>query len=301
MMSRHATRANVRLIFEIIQATRRSLGGDLDASLIFAAVSAANVGQVEDDPQLARRYADQPVPDDLRRPIRIQRLSESLDLARETTRMKVRLLQAQGLLTDTPDGWLMSEAPLRSPQFQAMFGAYMAALHGAVESLSAVGACGLEPEERLATPPFPTMWSAIRQVTQHALRGVVILRQHVRPTTLFQSYLVLALAHQTDWGLAPPAAGDVRPDGEARTLCSASALAALTGYPRETVRRNLKSLAASGWLVQKSGGFGVAAPRAAPEREREQEVLRRSSADLVRLVRKLRHVDAIIARPAAVP
>ena len=298
MMLRLATRANVRLILEIIQATRRCLGGDLESSLIFAAVSAANVGQVEDDPRLARLYADKPVPDDLRRPIRVQRLAESLELPRETTRMKVHQLLTQGCLVDTADGLLMSEAPLRSPQFQAMFGAYMVALDETVERLAVSGACGLDRGERLARPPFPTMWSAIRQVTQHALRGVVILRHQVRPSNLFQSYLVMAMAHRTDWAPGAPRPGAAGDNAQDDLLSSASALAAFTGYPRETVRRNLKILTQRGWLIQEQGGFSLASPRNAPESEREREVQRRSSADLVRLIRKLRHVNAIEVRPA---
>lgn len=295
MILRHATQANIRLNLRIIQATRRCLGGDLERSLIFAAISAANVGQIEDDARLSRLYAHRPIPDDLRRPIRIQRISESLELPRETTRVKVRQLLEHGLLTETREGLVMCESALQAPAFRAMFAAYMASLAEAVESLAEIGACGLRPGDRLATPPFPAMWSAVRLVTQHALRGVVVLRAHAPTLNLFQAFLLLAMAHQAAPGQAEPTLASspspqARSAGTARRAISASALAIFTGYPRETVRRNLKVMCRGGWLIQGPGGFALAPPGA----EADRDVTRRNSADLERLIRRLRNVDALV-------
>jgi len=295
------TQANIRLNLQVIQATRCCLGGDLERSLIFAVISAANVGQIEDDARLSRLYAHRPIPDDLRRPIRIQRISESLELPRETTRVKVRQLLAQGLLTETREGLLMCEDSLQSPAFRTMFAAYMTSLSEAVKRLAEISACGLRPGDRLAPPPFPAMWSAVRLVTQHALRGVVVLRTHAPTLNLFQAFLLLALTHlaardQAEGAPASTSSPQTPGARPARRATSASALAAFTGYPRETVRRNLKLMCRGGWLTQGPGGFALAPPGS----EAERDVVRRNSADLTRLIRRLRNVDALVAQaPAA--
>ncbi|HRD27659.1 MAG TPA: hypothetical protein PLO65_05100 [Caulobacter sp.] len=306
MNLRHAVRVNIRLNLDVIRATRAALGGDLERSLIFAAISAANVAILEDDPALSLQLAHTSVPDPLRRPIRVQRIAESLGLPRETTRVKVRQLLAEGLLEETPAGLLMSADTARSPRFEPMFGDYIAALARAIERLAAGGCVGLTASDRLAGPPLPATWGAIRLVTQHILRGVVELRASVGPTSLIKAYLYLAMAdgtagHFSQGEVLRHADFDDPPPPAARRTISASSLALSLDLPRETVRRNLQALAREGYLFQRSGGFGIPTPVSAPDLQREREVYQRSMADLSRLVRRLRQIDAITGQGAVIP
>ena len=306
MNLRHAVRVNIRLNLDVIQATRMALGGDLERSLIFAAISAANVAVLEDDPALSLQLAHTSVPDPLRRPIRVQRIAESLGLPRETTRVKVRQLLAEGLLEETSAGLLMSAETTRMRRFEAMFNDYMTALARAVERLAAGGCAGLTASDRLAGPPLHTTWGAIRLVTQHILRGVVELRASVGPMSLIQAYLYLAMAdgtagHFSDGEVLRHAEFDDPPPPAARRPIGASTLALALDLPRETVRRNLQALARDGHLFQRTGGFGIPTPVSAPDLQREREVYQRSLADVSRLVRRLRQIDAITDHGGAAP
>jgi len=305
MNLRHITRTNIRLILDIIQATCDGLDGDLEKSLIFAAVSAANVGQLDDDPTLSLQYAATSYPDELRRAIRIQRIAESLDLPRETTRVKVNSLRAEGVLQTSEAGLLISSQTMMDPRFRPMLTRYVAALDRAIERLAASESAGLARNERLARPPFPAVWGAVRFATQHALRGTVELRSYASPLSLLGSYIFLAMAdvtaaHFSEGDQIVFADHDDPPPNAARQVISASALAARLGMPRETVRRHLKALVRDGWLYQNDSGFGLPTTETEQERERERGVQLRNSADLSRLVRKLRHIGAIVTLPYAV-
>jgi hypothetical protein len=302
MNHRHIIRTNIRLILEIIRATSDGLCGDLEKSLIFAAVSAANVGQLDDDLVLSLQYAHTSFPDDLRRAIRTQRIAESLDLPRETTRVKVNLLLAEGILQTSPAGLLISSQTMLTPRFRPIFGRYLAALDRAIERLAVVECVGLARNERLATAPFPAMWGTIRIVTQHALRGTVELRSYAAPMSLFGSYIFLAMAdataaHFSEGDRILFADHDNPPPNDARRMISASALAARLDQPRETVRRHLKALVRKGWLYQDDTGFGLPTTETSEQRQREREAQERSHADLSRMVRRLRHIGAIVTLP----
>lgn len=304
MNLRHIIRINIRLNLDVIRATSDCLNGDLEKSLIFAAVSAANVGQLDDDPVLTRQYAHTAVPDDLRRPIRIQRVADSLGLPRETTRVKVNLLIDEGLLQATRNGLLISSAAMKAPRFEPMMRRYLGSLDRAIERLAVAECAGLSQHERLHPAPFPAMWGAIRLTTQHVLRGTVDLRSYTAPLALLGSYLYLAMADQTashfsDGPEIVFADHDDPPPNSARRTISASALAAKLEIPRETVRRNLKAMVSGGWLYQDNTGFGLPTTETTDERQREHRMQERSSADLSRLVRKLRHIGAIIGDGSA--
>ncbi len=302
MNLRHILRTNIRLNLEIIQATCEALNGDLEKSLIFAAVSAANVGVLHDDPALSRLYAHTTFPDELRRPIRVQRVAESLGLPRETTRVKVKLLVEEGLIQATRAGLMIAPATMLDPRFRPMLMRYMTALGDTIERLAAGECAGLASAERLSAVPFPAMWGAVRIVTQHVLRGTVDLRAYVTPTSLMGAYLYLAMAdstafHFSDGPTVVYADHDDPPPTSARQTVTASALAARLGIPRETVRRNLLALVRNGWLFQRSLAFGLATTEPGEQRRRELAVQQRSSADLTRMIRRLRHIGAIAQTP----
>jgi len=297
MNLRHIVRTNIRLNLDVIQATLDCLDRDLEKSLIFAAISAANVGHLDDDPILAKQYVHASLLSALRRPIPMQRVADSLGLPRETTRVKVRLLMDAGLVQRTTAGLLIPAEAMQAARFEPMMQRYLAAIDRAVERLAAAECVGLTRGERLH--PFPSVWDALRFISQHVLRGTVDLRFYTSPASLLGSYLFLAMADATSsrFSEGPDilfADDDDAPPDWARATISASALAARLAMPRETVRRNLKALVEGGWLSQDRDGFGLLTGQTAEDRQREQLVQERSRGDLNRLVRKLRSIGAIV-------
>lgn len=111
----------------------------IDALLVLG-VTQANVQPVTADPALERAYAsyDAPPPDDLRRPISINALAQSLGLSFETVRRRVSRLVLIGVLRSGPEGLWTPLRRLRSPWHRAVAeAAYgrMLALHAQLSAL----------------------------------------------------------------------------------------------------------------------------------------------------------------------
>jgi len=298
MNLRHGARVNIRLTLEVIQATRRCLGLDVETCLIFAGILAGNASAVEESPDFSRRYASAPVPDDLRRPMRVQRLAESLSLPRETTRAKVTTMIGEGLVEQTGEGLIVPAATLASPRLISMSVDHMAALEIAVERLARAGCAELTSGERLAARPFPSMWGAMRTLTQHVLRGVVELRGFAPPMSLLQAYLMLAILDRSAWRMSSGdtilyARHDDPPPPSAHALVSAQGLATFLDLPRETVRRNMHALVRDGSLVQDPEGYAISPSVRVIGSSGERRLLERTNADLARLVRKIRNIGAL--------
>lgn len=298
MTLRHGARTNIRLNLEVIQGTSRRLDCDLETGLIFAAILAGNAAAIEEDPVLAMRYARGPTPDDLRRPMRVQRIAESLNMPRETTRTRIAALVARGLLDDTGVGLIVPAATLGSARLMTMSADHLAALNRCIERLAAAGCAEVEVAERLASPPFPAMWGTMRAITRHVLRGVVDLLAFTGARNLMQAYLMLAILDRSAWRFSESdpilyADRDDPPPPSAHALVSAQGLAKFLGLPRETVRRNMQVLVADGLLRQEPEGFAISGALRGIGTDRERQVLERTNADLARLVRKLRNIDAL--------
>ena len=300
MHIRHGARVNAGLSLQVIQTARRHLGGDIETSLIFAAILAGNAAPLDENPGLARTFATGPVPDDLRRPMRIQRLAESLNLPRETTRSKAAAMVAAGLVEQTGQGLIVPSSTLASGPMMSLVNEMMTALDNSLHRVAVANWTGLQPGERLAPRPFPTMWGAMRALTQHVLRSVVDLRGDVPPMSLLQAYLLLAVSDRSAHLLsdADPVLfanhDDVPPDS-ALDLVTAQGLATFLGFPRETVRRNMHELVRLGALVRKPGGYAISAAVRRAGSSGEKQMQENVRINLVRLVRKLRNIDAIAA------
>jgi DNA-binding Lrp family transcriptional regulator len=300
MNLRHGARTNIRFNLEVIQATSHCLDCDLETSLIFAAVLAGNAAAIEEDPILARLYAGGPTPDHLRRPMRVQRIAESLNLPRETTRTKVAAMTANGLLEKTGAGLIVSAATLGSARLMPMTIAHLGALARCIQRLSVAGCADLAPGERLADPPFPPMWGAMRAITQHVLRGVVDLQVFTSPGNLLQAYLMLAIMDRSagwlsDGDLLLHAEYDDPAPLSAHRRVTAQGLAKVLSLPRETVRRNMHALVLAGRLRQEPAGFTISDAVRGIGTSRAREMQERTNADLTRLVRKIRNIGALTA------
>lgn len=207
---------------------------------------------------------------------------------------------AAGLVEQTGQGLIVPSSTLASGPMMSLVNEMMTALDNSLHRVAVGNWTGLQPGERLAPRPFPTMWGAMRALTQHVLRSVVDLRDDVPPMSLLQAYLLLAVSDRSAHLLsdADPVLfanhDDVPPDS-ALDLVTAQGLATFLGFPRETVRRNMHELVRLGALVRKPSGYAIipAVRRAGSSGEKQmQENVR---INLVRLVRKLRNIDAIAA------
>jgi DNA-binding IclR family transcriptional regulator len=98
--------------------TLTELYGDVTAGTIAAAITAANVRRVTEDPQLSRLYSseDMPPPDTVREPISLRALSRAIDLPFETIRRRVHALIGAGIVVRSGDGVMVPAAVLLSPR-----------------------------------------------------------------------------------------------------------------------------------------------------------------------------------------
>jgi hypothetical protein len=78
--------------------------GDLEAYMVYLAVVSSGVGHIMRDPALRKRFAVEPVPDDLRPTVSRRAIAESVGLPRETVRRKIGALIEAGHLVARPGG-----------------------------------------------------------------------------------------------------------------------------------------------------------------------------------------------------
>jgi hypothetical protein len=95
---RAAIRLSADHLLRNVGLMSENFDGDLMLGLIFTAIVQANVRQISDDPVLSAKYGPLGAipPDDLRQPISVNALSESLAIPYETTRRYVNRLVKLG-------------------------------------------------------------------------------------------------------------------------------------------------------------------------------------------------------------
>jgi len=95
---RAALRLSAAYLLRNVEVVAEAVDGDLMLGLMFSAILQANVGHISDDPALAKQFGltSTLVPDDMRRPITVNALSESLGIPYETTRRHVKRLLERG-------------------------------------------------------------------------------------------------------------------------------------------------------------------------------------------------------------
>jgi hypothetical protein len=95
-------RAAIRLVANYllrnVEVMSEAADGDLMGALIFAAIVQANVRPISNDPKLAKTYGqmDSIPPDELRSPVSVNAVAESLKIPYETTRRHVNKLIKDG-------------------------------------------------------------------------------------------------------------------------------------------------------------------------------------------------------------
>jgi len=119
-------RAAIRLssdnLLRNVELMSETFDGDLMLGLIFSAILQANVRHISSDPALGAKYGlmGSVPPDELRQPISVNALSESLGIPYETTRRYVNQLLKRGLCIKVGGkGVVIPGAVISSPEAMA--------------------------------------------------------------------------------------------------------------------------------------------------------------------------------------
>lgn len=279
---------NIRLALAFTRATRDLLKGDLVSSLLIPAISEANVGHLDQHPDdtLKHLALDASYPDALRRPANVMSIAASLDIPRETARYKLEALLESGLVHRQDGGIILKTETLTSERFLPAIPRYLEAMADFVADLGQLSACGLRPGQALVRPIWPVAGAVLRLGTAHVLRCIGHLRALAPGVSLLDSYILMAVIHETaahlrssSIGLDAPEGLDWRPLD--RTAVSGLHLARTYDIPVETVRRRLKRLEGEAALVRRSGGFVLSEPLAGPGLAALQESARANTSQII--------------------
>lgn len=119
-MARDAPHSSIRVAARLANAFALDLvklggfGRDVIDGLLMCAISQANVAQITRSPDLQRTYAtlDQPPPDELRRPVSVSAIANSLRIPFETARRRIAGLSDLSIVRTTPKGVIIPTGPL---------------------------------------------------------------------------------------------------------------------------------------------------------------------------------------------
>ncbi len=140
-VSRLAARLSTQYFLRMTEMVTEQAGGDLLTGLVIRAISAGNVGYLDQDPNTFGQFAsleDIP-PDDVRRPVSIAAVAGSLGLPYETARRHVGKLVKAGLCIRVRGGVIAPSVKMQGPwEHQAML-ANMASLRRLFRALKRAG------------------------------------------------------------------------------------------------------------------------------------------------------------------
>lgn len=237
---------------------------DLVDALIILAVVQANVSPIASDGALQRLYSDydHPPPDDLRRPVTVHALAQSLRLPYETVRRRVGRLEAAGALELAPQGLYVSAAALSTPEHKAVMLACYASTRNFYAQLRRAGVAPvLSPETLPASPPAEPVRAASRVSSEYVLRVVDLLIAHFNDVGHGVVFLGVLRANTEELSDAERGAEEAGPAGfvpdRLRRPVRTAALAARLGFAPETVRRHAARLVEDGYCVRSAEGLVV--------------------------------------------
>lgn len=288
-------RVTLRAMAFVLDAANLSrLGGDLLEPLVFAAIVQANQAPLRADSELDRRYAasGETLPDDLRRPISIHAVAQSLGLPFETVRRRVMALETRGFCIATAAGVYVPAAAIASEVHAGIQARRLARLARFHDELAALGF--LAPEER--SPGFPPSLAraANRFLSQYMLRASQRLNELAGGP--MEAFVLLGLCCENAARLLA-AETETASLGEALEPCTGLALARRLEIPRENARRYLQRLSDAGYARGTKREWFATVPKGSEARVRA--LAADDAADLHRLFARLRELaDAPPARDA---
>jgi hypothetical protein len=274
------SRLSLAYFLSYLEQLRPGFGQDVVKGLVFVAIVQANIGHLENDGSGSRSWADLAAvpPDELRRPIRVLPLADSLRLPRETVRRKVRALAADRFVEATEDGVVAPTRVLSRPGNGRSLQINTAAVRELVEGL-------LEAEVLGPAPAVQVLHSRHRLIARISADYCLRCLEQVRE--VFDGQVVTGLVF-----LAMLHAGRQRPfDGAGRPL-TVQALAKAVALPRQTVRRHVQRLIDRG-LASPCAGGGFAAIGDPLTHPALLAAARRNESDVRWLLGQLRRAGAL--------
>lgn len=231
----------------------------LDALLVLA-VNQANIAPLTRDPTARQAYGAlaNAAPDGARRPASINAMANSLGIPFETTRRRLKRLEAAGVCTIVPGaGVVIPEAFLTSP-------AYMLSVMSAHERL--LGFYGRMVDGELLDPLPATSYDiddgvplrgAARLIADYLLRAIEGLMRQGGGDAVTAIILLAVLVAALDEASWPPEADWALTTVPFRST-SVAQVSRRLGLPNETVRRHITRLIESGLCRKTAEGVSVA-------------------------------------------
>ena len=271
--ARLANRLTVAFVLDMVSIAR----GDrhvLDALLI-STITQANIAPIlqQGDLQVAYATVEEAVPDELRRPISINALANSMGLPFETVRRRVKGLVDEGICAYRDTGVVLPTSAFTSPErVKSGFLAYER-LRAFYYQLRDLGLMAMVPPPTVKMEPSALpMRTAVRLGSQFVLRAIEVLMRTqgdaMKVLILLQVFVSNTEGFTTDMaGGSTYEAPDMIPD-KLRRPVRTSTLSRLLGLPQETVRRHVDALVESDSLARVQGGVIVSAESLARTRVR---------------------------------
>lgn len=268
---------------------------DLIDALIFTTALDANVTPVSRDPGLQLAYGGVAVsaPDELRRPVSINAVAQSLRLPFETVRRRFQGLARAGLCLIGPQGVIVPRAADTSAAYISTQRARYERARSFHEDLAARGALpGAEHAQTWPTAAEPLVRAANRALSEYVLRacnGLIALTGDVLSSLVL---LELVLANTKPLSCAELEAWRRAPEQIGRPVRIAALAAPLRLSP-ETVRRRLNILETTGFCRRTAGGLVATAPTSA--QPALADLVEANQANLRRLFTRLGQLGVVTA------
>lgn len=227
---------------------------DLVDALISLTVTQANVEPLMRDIGLQRAYATyaSPPPDDLRRPISINAVAQSLGLPFETVRRRIARLSPFGAYRTTRDGVYVPRSVLKAPGHRKALQAGHDRLRALYGRLLAMGELTEADDVGPRWDGDPPLRAVARISAEYLLRFVEPLIAELGDAVNVAVWLEIQRSNTeaaTAKGLGWEAA-ERKPAG-------VSVVARRVGLPVQTVRRRIDALVAAGACERARGGVVV--------------------------------------------
>jgi DNA-binding Lrp family transcriptional regulator len=243
----------------LLDSIELSRGGeDVLDRLILAALLDANMAPVKQQDALQIAYAglDDTPPDEMRRPISINAIAQSLGLSFETVRRRLRALERAGACTVTARGVIAAPSRVEGAAFKAMSVARYERLRRFRDDLLAAGAMPPVQSAQGAPPrPPPERGAPVRVanrfLAEYLMRMIAGVMRHV-PSPV--AGLVLLHMVEANTEHLPLEARDAPLGTLAMRPVTMGALAARMGMPAETVRRRAVWLEGAGFCRRSRAG-----------------------------------------------
>ena len=273
-MAREAPHSSIRVAarlangFVLDLAKLGGFGRDVIDGLLMVAISQANVAQIVRSPELQRTYAalDEVPPDELRRPVSVSAIANSLRIPFETARRRIAALVELGVVRTAPRGVIVPQGTLDSPFYRMGAEANYALVRNLYFRLRGIGL--LEDLPRPNGPAFDPDRPPIRLVFRLSSSYLLRLAEPIslRIGDLVSGLILMEIIqanteHLSDNEGGDPNTTDWSPDGfvddRERRPIRAVTLSDRLGIPPETVRRHLARLLKAGHCERIEDGYRV--------------------------------------------